>query len=310
MRIGFFGTPELAARCLRYLHERHSILFLVTGEDKKTGRHQRLQHPAAKAAALELGIPVLQPVSVRDDGFISRLKEFDADIYVIVAYGRIIPRSIFDHPPLKTVNLHPSLLPRYRGAAPIEWAVMQGEEVTGITVQLINEKLDAGDIVLQERIPVPPDFTAGDLYDTVMAEGGALLHRSMEMLAEGAGEPVGQDESAATYCGKIDRDTARIDWTRGAVRIHNLVRGMNPKPVAWTTFRSKQARIWKTAPFTEPPERAKLPGELARFGRKRLLVGTGDGMLEILRIQPENRDVMDGLSFLNGYRPETGEALE
>ncbi len=310
MRIGFFGTPEIAAKCLRYLRDLHEILFLVTGEDKKSGRSQRVHFNPAKAAALETGIPVLQPHSLKDGDAAAQINSFGADIYVVVAYGMMIPGSIFDHPPLKTVNLHPSLLPRYRGAAPIQWALINGESATGITVQLINEKLDAGDLVLQETVDIRPDMTAGELYGIAMERGGPLLDRALDLLRRKAVAPAPQDESAVNYCSKIDRDTAHIDWTREAYRVHNLVRGLNPKPVAWTVFRGKTVKIWKTAVCADPPESALTPGELARFGRKRLLAGTGDGAVEIQLIQPENRDVMESSSFINGYRIEPGDRFE
>lgn len=307
MKIGFFGTPEIAARCLERLHGVHEICFLVTQEDKKTGRHQHLLPPPAKESARARGIPVLQPGRLKEPAVIDDINRFDADLYVVVAYGRIIPRDIFDHPKYKTINLHPSLLPQYRGAAPIEWALMDGVATTGITVQRINEDLDAGDILLQEEIPVGPDMTAGDLYHEAIDRGGDLLDRAIRSLGEGTARPRQQDHDAATYCKKIDRDTARISWSRQAVGVHNLVRGLNPKPVAWTEFRGKGVRIWKTRLPGDLPAMTLEPGEIARFQKKRLLTGTGGGIVEILEIQPENRDVLEALSFINGYRIAQGD---
>jgi methionyl-tRNA formyltransferase len=309
MKIGFFGTPDIGAFCLRELARGFEVLFAVTGEDKPAGRHRHLQASPVKEAALELGIPVLQPAKLRDAAFVAGLKEYSADAYVVVAYGRLIPREIFDHPPLKTVNLHPSLLPRYRGAAPVEWALMLGEEQTGITVQVINEKLDAGDILAQEVIGVGRDTTAGALYDIVLPRGAALLADTLRRMEAGDITPLKQNEADATYCGKIDRDLARVDWARPAAEIHNLVRGLNPKPVAWTEFRGKNMRLWATSLPGDAAGIVLAPGELHVHNRKRLLAGAGGGVVEILGIQPETKKAMDGLSFINGYRIQAGERL-
>jgi len=182
MKIGFFGTPDIGAFCLRELARRFEVLFTVTGEDKPAGRHRHLQASPVKVSALELGVPVLQPAKLRDEGFIAELKKYPADAYVIVAYGKIIPREIFDHPPLKTINLHPSLLPKYRGAAPVEWALMRGEMETGITVQLINERLDEGDILAQKThdrggaVRYRPPGRRGAPCRYAAADGGGRYH--------------------------------------------------------------------------------------------------------------------------------------
>ncbi len=306
MKIGFFGTPEIASRVLEAVSEKHPVLFAVTGEDKARGRHRHLQPPPAKETALEKNIDVLQPKSLRDEAFLRQVQGRDADIFIVVAYGKIIPRELFDHPPHGTLNLHPSLLPKYRGAAPIEWALINGEVVTGVTVQRINEELDAGDIIVQKGIAIDTAMTAGDLYEEVIPLGSELLLEAMELLSAGKAEPIPQDHDRATYCGKIDRDTARIDWTAPTDEIHNLVRGLNPRPVAWTMFRDKNVRIWKTAPF-EGEGPTPGPGHLEKSGKKRLLAGTGDGVLELLTIQPETKKPMVSQAFINGYRVAPGD---
>lgn len=301
MNIGFFGTPELSARVLAGLAEAHRVSFVVTAEDKRAGRNRELQLCPAKSEAIRLGIPVLQPASLKEPAFLEEVNAYGADAFVVVAYGSLIPRSVFGQPPLGTLNLHPSLLPLYRGAAPIQWCLINGETETGITVQLINEKLDAGDIVVQEKMPVSADMTAGDLLEIASSAGAGLIGRALELLASG-GMPVKQDDSLATYCGKIDRDIAVIDWKKQPGEIHNLVRGLNPKPVAFSRFRGEQIRIWKTTPvFGEVPGSPE-PGLLVRYQKKRLLAGTGSGFLEILELQPANKKVMDAGAFINGYR--------
>lgn len=301
MRIGFFGTPEIAAYCLGRLRENHEIAFVVTGEDKPAGRHQQVQISPVKKLALEGNITLYQPSALNDPLLPDMLRERGADIFVVVAYGKLIPAAVFTIPPLRTINLHPSLLPRYRGAAPIPWVLINGERMTGVSVQIINERLDAGDIVQQKVLEVPPDMTAGELYEIVLPLGASLVLESLELLSTGKALPAQQDESEATFCGKIDRTTATIDWSGSSRTIHNLVRGLNPRPVAWTLFRGKNIKIWKTAPVDESIGIQPAPGCLIAE-KKRLFAGTGDGCIEILQLQPETKKIMDGLSFINGYR--------
>ncbi len=309
MRVGFFGTPDLAARCLEGLAARHDIVFAVTAPDKPAGRSLKLQESPVKRAALAAGTPLFQPPNLRDPALPGELAAFGADIFVIVAYGMIVPAAVFNIPPLRTLNLHPSLLPKYRGPAPMQWAVMNGEAETGLTVQVINERLDAGDIVLQETIPLGEDATAGDLEEIVAGRGADILDRAVSLLASGGAGLRVQDESEATYCPKIDRVTALIDWTQSADHITNRVRGLNPRPGAFCFFRGDEMKLWKTRPFRgdAPPLE---PGFLARHGKKTLLAGTGTVPVEILSLQPAAKKVMDGLSFLNGYRIAGGERFQ
>ena len=312
MKIGFFGTPDIAAYCLEKLVDRFEISFVITGEDKAVGRHQHVSIGPVKTLALAKEIPVYQPSRLRDQSLVEQLRNHDADLFVVVAYGKLIPGEIFNLPRLKTINLHPSLLPLYRGAAPVEWSLIRGESVTGITVQMINERLDAGDIVLQKNIPLEPDTTAGELYETVLPLGSSMVIEAIDLLSSGKACPISQDDSKATFCGKIDRDTAHIDWNRPAEEIHNLVRGLNPKPVAWTTLRDRNMKIHRTrliAPgeVTLAPEPMRLlsaveAGQIAVVGKKRLFTGTSSGPLEILEIQPETKKIMDAAAFINGFR--------
>ncbi len=302
MRIGFFGTPQLSSDCLEKLLNEHEIVFIVTAEDKPRGRNKRVTSSAAKKFAIHRGIDIFQPCSLSDPEFIKKIKKYNADIFVVVAYGKIIPDVVYELPPLKTINLHPSLLPQYRGAAPVQWALINGESKTGITVQVINSELDAGDIVVQKELHIDKDLTAGELFDIVTNESGDLLNEAISSLARGYAELTPQDHNRATYCGKITRDTAHINWEKDADSIHNLVRGLNPKPAAWTTFRNNNLKLWNTSPFNEDIDLQLKPGALYKYKKKRLIAGTGKGLLEILRLQPENKKIMDSLSFINGYR--------
>ena len=301
MRVGFFGTPDIASHMLKRLCREHDVLFLVAPEDKRSGRNLRLANCSSKEIAESENIPVLQPKSLKSQEFVEEIKRFNADIFIVVAYGKLIPEAVFSMPRYGTINLHPSLLPKYRGAAPIEWAIINGENETGVTVQLINEELDAGDVIIQEKIRLNNTITAGELYEIVMSVGEELLLKSVEILFEGRDKPIPQDHSKATYCAKIDRETALIDWNKSSTDIHNLIRGLNPKTAAWTNFRSMNVKIWKTTEFDKNGISLK-PGEILKHNKKNLIVGTGAGILEILEIQPENKKRMDGLSFINGYR--------
>lgn len=308
MKIGFFGTPELASHCLERLCEKYDIAFVMTAEDKPRGRNKKITVCEAKDTAMCRDIDILQPQNLRDPDLYDQLKSFDADIYVVVAYGKIIPGEIYNLPKYKTINLHPSLLPQYRGAAPMQWALINGETETGITVQMINDELDAGDIVIQEKLVLNEEINAGELQDIVIKRGADLIIDAIEGLVSGSIKPVEQNSAKATYCKKIDRDTAHINWKKSAREINNLVRGLNPKPVAWTTFREANIKVYKTVLFEEKLD--LLPGYMIKYKKKHLVVGTGDGCLEILSLQPQAKKVMDGTSFINGYRITEGEYFE
>jgi methionyl-tRNA formyltransferase len=310
MKIGFFGTPEIAAYYLDRLCKAHDVSFAVTGEDKPVGRHGTPVFSAVKKIALKNNIRVFQPSSLLDNGFLKQITDKNADIFVVIAYGKILPLQIFNLPRLRTVNVHPSLLPKYRGAAPIQWALINGEKESGITIQYINEMLDAGEILSQKKIPLGIDMSAEDLFNIVLPSGFDLLNEALDILVSGKANPVKQNDAEATYCGKINRETARIDWNNSSEEIHNLVRGLNPKPVAWTEFKGKIIKIFKTrllpVDFYESAKKninlEYKPGFIAGY-QKRLLAGTGNGFVEILSLQPETKKTMDGSSFINGYRP-------
>ncbi len=307
MKIGFFGTPNIASYCLQHLKKYFDIAFVVTSPDKPKGRGQHLSAPPVKEKALEYGIPCYQPQMLKDDNLRDTLAGYNCDIFIVVAYGKLIPRSIFSLPPLGTINLHPSLLPQYRGAAPIEWALYNGEKQTGVTVQLINDELDAGDIVIQSAVTIAPNETAQEVYDKVMPPGAELLVQAVHGLYNGSLQPIPQDHSRATYCGKITNETAHIDWNSPSQLIHNMVRAFNPKPVAWTTFREKIIKIWKTQlGYSSGNSSSGNPGLLIQRSR-RLFVCTADGEIEVLELQPETKKPMDAGAFLNGYRLQDGD---
>ncbi|MDY6935234.1 MAG: methionyl-tRNA formyltransferase [Spirochaetota bacterium] len=309
MRIGFFGTPDIAAYCLSKLIDFSEIAFVVTAEDKPSGRKRRIVNNPVKGIALDKGIPIFQPINLIEGSFVDKIKRHEADVYVVVAYGRLLPKEIYTIPHLNTINLHPSLLPKYRGAAPIQWAILNGDTETGITIQLMNERLDAGDILIQKKIPIDKDMTAGDLFNQSLPIGVELIREVIGLLASGISTPIRQKEDEATYCMKIDREIAQINWGRTSMEIHNLVRGLNPKPIAWTNFRGKSIKIWKTRLIDEGID-CNIGLGFLKIYKKRLFTRTGDGYVEILQLQPEAKRVMDGSSFINGYRVIEGDRFD
>jgi len=310
LKIGFFGTPEIASFCLEGLCTMNEVVFAVTNEDKAQGRNRHIRFCPTKDVAMCRNIPVLQPKDLNDPAFHEELRSFNVDIFVVVAYGRIIPKSVYELPPLKTINMHPSLLPLYRGAAPIEWSIMNGETETGVTVQLINDKLDAGDIVLQEKIALPENATAAEMYKTLTDLGCGMLDQAVAGLADKVITPQPQDHNVSTYCGKINREIAHIKWDEKAQKIHNQIRGLNPKPVAWSTFRDKNIKIYLSTLPQDDDLPQLTPGEIAKYQKKRLLVGTSSAPIEIISLQPEGKKVLDALSFINGSRLIEGDSFQ
>lgn len=307
MKIGFFGTPEIAASCLKKLHDKFHISFVVTNTDKQSGRNRKIRYSAVKQTALDKNITLFQPADFLDKEFLTAIASEKADLYVVVAFGKIIPPEIFTIPKYNTINLHPSLLPLYRGAAPIEWSLINGENETGVSIQMIDAGLDTGNIVSSITISVTPDMTAEELYREAHTQGSELLIRTIEKISTGTISPEPQNHKEATYCAKIDKQTALIDWKKEPREIHNLVRGLNPKPVAWSTFREKNVKIWQTKLISEDISFDLEPGYFEVFQKKRLIVGSGKNFIEILKIQPETKKVMDAAAFINGYRLEKGD---
>lgn len=301
MKIGFFGTPELGAFCLEELHKHHEVLFAVTPPDKPSGRNKQIVPCPVKRKAADLDIPLLQPDKLVAEDFASA----NADIFVVAAYGKLIPKSVFSLPKFGTVNLHPSLLPKYRGAAPIPWALINGEKETGLTIQMINERLDAGDIVLQKTLRLNDTINAGELYSAVLQEGAALLLDAIQVLGEGKASLIKQNEDEATFCKKITKETRQINWQASAEEIHNLVRGLSPTPAALTMFRGGEIKILRTAIADIAIGEEQASGRLLVSEKKRLIAVAGkssSSLLEILELQPAGKKPMTAAAFINGYR--------
>jgi len=300
------GLPTLRALAA---HPDFEIVLVVTRPDRPAGRGLKLHPTPVKELAQELELPLFQPEKVNRE--VERLRELQPDVTVVVAYGQILSKDVIEVPKLGTVNLHASLLPKYRGAAPVPWALMKGETVTGVTTFLIDEGLDTGPILRQREVPIAPEDTAGTLERKLAEVGASLMVETLEGLREGTLQPKPQDDSRATYAPKITPEMARIDWTRSAPEIHNLVRAMEPRPGAFTFFRDRRLKVHRTRVVTAPSRAGDggKPGEVVGVGEEGLWVATGDGVLELLEVHPEGKRRMSGRDFANGYRVRGGETL-
>jgi len=307
MRIIFMGTPEFALPSLnRLLDAGHDVAAVVTVPDKPAGRGRHLRPSAVKECALRLNLPLLQPEELRAPDYIKDLRRLAADLFVVVAF-RILPPEVFTLPGIGTINLHASLLPKYRGAAPINWAIINGEQETGATTFFIDEKVDTGQWLMQCRVPIGEEMSAGELHDLLAEEGGELLLRTVAGLEAGSLKPRPQ-EGEITRAPKLTREMALIDWRRPAREIHNLVRGLSPYPSAWTLWRGKTLKILKVRPG--PAEAQEQPGTLINAGgRGPLLAATGEGTLELVTLQPEGGKALTAADFLRGHSLKPGEII-
>jgi len=309
MNVVFMGTPEFARCPLEYLHRktRHRIMAVVTGPDKKSGRGRKLVPTPVKTAAADLELPVFTPESLKDDKFLARIRRVDADIYVVVAF-RILPPALYTIPPEGAINLHASLLPRYRGAAPINWALINGEKETGLTTFFLKKKVDTGNIIYQEKIGIDPDDTADDLAGRMAERAGPVIARTLDMIAEGYVTQISQDDRLATPAPKISPFDCLIDWGFPTENIVNFVRGMSSSPGAFTFYRGRQLKILRARRTGISPSADYRPGQVIG-DKKRLLVATADGAAEIAEVLPEGKKKMTGSQFVQGYRPADGEQL-
>lgn len=309
MRLVFAGTPEFARPSLKALHRAgHEIALVITQPDRPSGRGQRPKAPAIKEEALSLGLPVVQPEGMEDEDLRSRLAALAPDAVVVVAFGQKIPPWLLDLPRFGCVNVHASLLPRYRGAAPIQRALMDGETVTGVTIMRVDEGWDTGPILSQRAVAIEPADNAGTLHDRLAALGAELLVETLAGLAEGRIIPRPQDEAGATRAPKIQPEEARIDWRAPAGRIHNLVRALSPAPLAETFHGERRLQIVETALARSEGEEG-LPGAVLAVERDGILVATGRGVLRLLRVKPAGGRIISGADYARGYRLGAGAML-
>lgn len=297
MNIVFMGTPDFAIPSLRILIENdHNITTVVTTPDKERGRGQKITYTAIKEFAIQRNIPILQPEKLREEGFISQLKKLNADLFVVVAF-RILPREIFSIPSKGTFNLHGSLLPRYRGAAPIQWSLINGENETGVTTFFLDDKVDTGRIIVQRKIMIEDEDDFGSLHDKLSELGSKVVLETVNLIEEETVELKKQDDALASPAPKITKEIAEINWTLPAIRIHNLVRGLSPYPAAFFDHKEKLIKVFKTKINSEEK---LMPGTI-RETDARLIIGCGDLSLEILELQLEGKKRLKAEEFLRGF---------
>lgn len=308
MRVIFMGTPDFAVGTLEALiASQHEVIGVVTQPDKQKGRGHAVQYTPVKEVALRENIPVLQPKRVRDPEVLEQLKEWNGDVIVVVAFGQIIPAPILELTQYGCVNVHASLLPKYRGAAPIQWAVIDGEKESGVTTMQMDTGLDTGDMLLKAVVPLALDETGGSLFDKLSDVGAKLLLDTLDGLEKGTITPKKQGESTTPYARMLTKDMGRLDWEMDAVRLERLIRGLNPWPSAYTGLHGKTLKIWKAQALKENSH--QQPGTVVEAKKDSFLIQTGDGILKVTELQLEGKKRMDTASFLRGYSIEEGITL-
>ena len=308
MRLLFMGTPGFAVPTLRkLLSGRHQVGGVFTQPDRPSGRGRKLAIGPVKQLALQSGLPVYQPERLAPEEW-KVLVETTADVLVVVAYGKILPPWLFNLPPHGAINVHASLLPRYRGAAPVSWAIVRGEIRTGVTTMRIDRGMDTGDLLLQNAVEIGPEETAAELQDRLAAMGADLLAETLDGLETGQVRPRPQDPQLASYAPMLRKSDGEIDWSRSSRQIFNRVRGFDPWPGTFTYRSGSLLRILRARPVT-PSVQRQAPGSLWRWESRRALVACGEGWLELLQVQPENHKPVAASDFLNGLRLQPGHSI-
>ena len=304
------GTPDFSVGALKALAENgYEIAGVVTQPDKPRGRGKASAMTPVKEAALELGLTVYQPSRVREQSFMDTVRALNPDVIVVSAFGQIIPKALLELPRYGCVNIHASLLPKYRGAAPIQWAVMDGEPISGVTIMQMDEGLDTGDMLAKTEVPLEPDETGGSLFDKLSRAGAELLIRTLPALEQGTLTPEKQPlESPTAYARMIRKEDGRIDWNLEAEAIERRIRGLNPWPSAYTELTGKILKIWRAEVL--PKESGQTPGTVTEAGKGGFCVQTGKGVLRLLEVQLEGKKRMDAQAFLRGFHAAPGMKLE
>ena len=307
MRILFMGTPEFAIPSLRILLDHsYDVAGVVTAPDKPRGRGQQVSCPPIKEFALHHHLPILQPDTLKDSKFVSDVQQLTPDLIVVVAF-RVLPREVYTIPKLGSFNLHASLLPKYRGAAPINWAIMNGEKESGVTTFFLQEKVDTGSVLLQARVKIGADETAGELHDTLSEVGAEIVLQSVRLIELGKAQPTTQNDSLACPAPKIFNNDCRIDWKKSSEQVHNFIRGLSPHPASWTTHNGKTIKMYRSK---IAHTQSNAIGIVLQRTNDTLLVGTGNGAVSILEIQQEGKRRLGIEEFLRGYAIESGQLFE
>ncbi|MCK9407868.1 MAG: methionyl-tRNA formyltransferase [Bacteroidetes bacterium] len=310
MKIVFMGTPDFAVPSLELLVQHgYTVSAVVTAPDKPRGRGQQVSFTPVKEISLKHSIPVLQPDSLKDPHFISQLSSLSPDIFVVVAF-RILPKDVYTIPSKGSFNLHASLLPKYRGAAPINWAIINGDRESGVTTFFLQEKVDTGNVILQRRVPITDEMNAGALHDALSELGAAAVLETVQKIELGSATPQAQNDTLATPAPKIFKETCRINWNGTTHQLHNFIRGLSPYPAAWTMHDGKTIKIYKTRKAEIRDQRLEIRRGEINIHNAGLLVKTSDAWLEILELQQEGKKRMGTEEFLRGYRFNSGDRLE
>lgn len=308
MKIVFMGTPDIAVPCLqKIIDENYEILGVVTQPDKPKGRGKKLGMSSVKELAIENNIPVYQPIKARDKDFIETMKSLNPDVMVVVAFGQILPKEILEIPKFGCINVHVSLLPKYRGAAPINWVIINGEEKTGVTTMYMDEGLDTGDMILKTEVNLDENITAGELHDKMMNIGAETLKETLKLIEEGTAPREVQNHEEFSYAPIMNKSLGNIDFSKNAKEIHNLVRGVNPWPSAYTTYNGVTMKIWKTKVLEE--ESTKDAGTIIEVNKDGIKVSTKDKVLLIEEIQMPNKKRMLVGEYIKGNTIEIGVVL-
>jgi methionyl-tRNA formyltransferase len=309
LRIVFMGTPDFAVACLDMLvAEKYDVVAVVTQPDRPKGRGQKLGQSPVKEAALAYGLPVLQPNKVREAEFQAQMSLLKPDLIVVVAFGQLLPKVMLDLPPLGCINVHASLLPYYRGAAPIHWALINGEEVTGVTTMYMDVGMDTGDMILKAEVPIAENATTGMIHDELKESGAQLLGETIQLIATQQAPRTVQPHAQATHASMLTREMEAIDWKKPASAIHNLVRGFNPWPGSYCSYQEKTLKTWQTRVHSRE-SLGNVPGEIIEITMDGFLVQTGEGTLEILEVQPASKRRMSAKDFVCGYGIVLGDIL-
>lgn len=309
MRVIFMGTPDFATETLEEIVKAgHEVVGVVTQPDKPKGRGKTMMPTPVKETALKYNLPVYQPRKVREPEFVELLRSLKPDVMVVAAFGQIITKEILEMPKYGCINVHASLLPAYRGAAPIQWAVINGDKESGVTIMQMDEGIDTGDMIEKAVVPIAEDETGGSLFDKLSHTGAKLCVKVLKDLEEGTAVREKQPEESTTpYAKMIDKKMGEVDWKKSAKEIEQLIRGLNPWPSAYTKVHGKTLKLWKAKVLLETSQ--MKPGQIVKVTKDSLAVQTGQGMLEIQELQLEGKKRMDTSSFLRGYALAEGESL-
>jgi len=302
------GTPEFAVPCLETLiNSKHEVIGVFTQPDRPSGRGQKINITPVKEKALEHNIPVFQPTTLKSEDVISQLKDLNPDIIVVVAYGQILPKVILDMPKYGCINVHASLLPKYRGAGPINWVIINGEKESGITTMYMDVGLDTGDMLLKETIEIGDNETAGQLHDRLMELGAKVLDDTVNLIEAGKINPIPQRHDESSYAPMLDKELGKIDWYKSAQEIKNLVRGTNPWPTAYTTYDGKNMKVWKTSVIKDG--KYYKPGIILEVKKDCIIVSTGKDLIAIEEIQFSGKKRMSVKDYLIGNNIEINRNL-